>query len=160
MSEDGGTRHACAVEIDGIGILIEGASGSGKTSLALGLVETAERRGIEAHFICDDRAIVETVGGALWARVPAAIAGQVEIRGFGIAPIAHRERCRLGLLARIVPDEHVERMPPPRSARIAGIALPLVEVPTRHEARSVRIVMATLAQLSGEQDVAVPGGGS
>ncbi len=148
MSEDGSTIHACAVALGGLGILIEGASGRGKTSLALGLLEMAERRGIEAHLICDDRAILEAADGALWARVPAAIAGKVEIRGFGISPIAHRERCRLALVARIVDDGRIERMPPPRSVQLAGVELPMVEVPMRHEAQSIRIVMATLAQMA------------
>lgn len=149
MSAHGATIHACAVEIDGVGVLIEGPSGSGKTSLALGLLEAAERRAIEAHFVCDDRALVEAADGVLVARVPAAIAGKVEIRGFGIAAIAHRPSCRIGLAVRLVGDEMLERMPPPRTVRFAGVELPRVEVPARHEAQGVRIVMAVLARMAG-----------
>lgn len=137
-------RHCCAVEIGGTGILIEGPSGSGKTSLALGLVDTAKRRGVEAHFIADDQALIERGRDRIWAVCPPAIAGLSEVFGHGVARVAHKDRCEVGLLVRLVDDRLVERMPEPRTAAIEGLEVPLVEVPVRHEAQAVRIVLASL----------------
>lgn len=137
-------RHCCVVEIDGTGILIEGASGSGKTSLALGLVDAAARRGVQAHFVADDQALIECDGDRIWAVSPPAIAGLAEIFGHGVARVAHKEGCEVRLLVRLVDDGLVGRMPEPRTALIEGMEVPLVEVPVRHEAQAVRIVLASL----------------
>jgi serine kinase of HPr protein (carbohydrate metabolism regulator) len=139
-----GNRHCCVVEIGGTGVLIEGASGSGKTSLALGLVDAAVRRGVESHFVADDQALIERRRDEVIATAPPATAGLSEVFGHGVVPVAHKDECRVGLLVRLVPDHEVDRMPDTRTAEIEGIELPLVEVPVRHEAQAVRIVLASL----------------
>jgi HPr kinase/phosphorylase len=70
--------HASAVAVAGRGILLLGASGSGKSALALALIA----RG--AALVADDRVVVRRRGGALVASAPAAIAGMIEARGFGV----------------------------------------------------------------------------
>jgi HPr kinase/phosphorylase len=137
-------RHCCVVEISGTGILIEGEAGSGKTSLALGLVEAARARGLDAHFVADDQALVELSGNSVVARTPAAIAGLAEVRGHGIVPVKHREACKIGLVVRLVPDESIERMPLAKTCDLLGVTLPVVNTPMRHEAQAVRIVLASL----------------
>ncbi|HSO47252.1 MAG TPA: HPr kinase/phosphorylase [Rhizobiaceae bacterium] len=137
-------RHCCVVEIGGTGVMIEGPSGAGKTSLALGLVDAAARRGIPAHFVADDQALVERRGDGVTASVAQTIAGLAEIRGHGIVSVAHKPSCAIALVARLVADEAVGRMPIDKTAVIEGIELPLVEVPVRHEAQAVRIVLASL----------------
>lgn len=124
--------------------MIEGPSGAGKTSLALGLVDAAARRGIAANFVADDQAIVERRGHVVTASAPQTIAGLAEIRGHGIVPVAHKPSCAVALVARLVADETVGRMPGEKTATVEGIELPLVEVPVRHEAQAVRIVLASL----------------
>ena len=62
----------------GRGILILGASGAGKSRLALGLI------GRGAALVADDRVVLARSGAALVARAPAALAGLVEARGLGI----------------------------------------------------------------------------
>ena len=61
MSE---VRQAGAVAIGGCGLLIEGAPGSGKSSLALALID----RG--AALIGDDGVALSLRGGRLWAAPP------------------------------------------------------------------------------------------
>lgn len=70
--------HASTVAFGARGVLILGASGSGKSALALKLVA----RG--AALVADDRTEVLRRGAALVARAPAAIAGMIEARGIGI----------------------------------------------------------------------------
>jgi serine kinase of HPr protein (carbohydrate metabolism regulator) len=136
--------HCCVVEIAGAGILIEGVAGSGKTSLALGLIDAAARRGVEAHFVADDQALLERSGGDVLARVPASIAGLAEVRGHGIVPVKHREACKIGLVVRLAADESIERMPAGKTCDLLGVTIPVVNTPMRHEAQAVRIVLASL----------------
>ncbi|MEZ5872955.1 MAG: HPr kinase/phosphorylase [Nitratireductor sp.] len=142
-------HHCSVVEIAGAGVMIEGASGSGKTSLALGLVDVARSRGLEAALVCDDQALVTGKGGILTASCPPTIEGMAEIRGFGIArmephlPTTHHTAIRL--VVRLVDDEFVERMPESKTTEICGVRLALVECPVRHEAQGIRIVLAWLS---------------
>ena len=60
--------HATTVAIDGVAVMIEGASGSGKSDLALRLID----RG--AVLVSDDQTLVVRSGKTLRARAPTAIA--------------------------------------------------------------------------------------
>ncbi|MCB1459685.1 MAG: HPr kinase/phosphatase C-terminal domain-containing protein [Nitratireductor sp.] len=146
MTPPGINHHCCVVDIDGRGILIEGRSGSGKTSLALGLVDTCRSRGRVAHLVCDDQAILTCHDGRLFANCPPLIRGKAEIRGFGITQVDSLDISRLVLAVRLVDDEDVPRMPEPRTGTYCGTALPLVTTPRRHEAQAIRIILAWLQE--------------
>ncbi len=137
-------RHCCVVEIGGAGVMIEGHSGSGKTSLAFGLVDAAARRGIAANFVADDQALIGRQGGRAIASAPDTIAGLAEVHGHGIVRVAHQPSCSISLVARLVPDEALDRMPAKKTTTLLDIEVPLVEVPVRHEAQAVRIILASL----------------
>lgn len=136
--------HGCAVSINGRGVLIEGPSGSGKTSLAFGLLDAAKRLETKAALVADDRVVLRLRDDTVFAHVPAALAGKAEIRGYGIVEVAYQASVELALIAVLCADEAVERLPEPAFRDIFGIPLPLVKVPARHEARAVRIILASL----------------
>lgn len=73
--------NVSCVSIEGRGLLIEGAPGSGKSSLALALID----RG--AVLVGDDAVALEVRGDRLFALPPTNIAGKIEIRGVGIATL-------------------------------------------------------------------------
>ena len=73
-----GVRHASAVAWGARGLLIEGPSGSGKSSLALLLL------GFGAALIADDGVALALRDGLPFATAPAAIAGLIEARGTGV----------------------------------------------------------------------------
>ncbi|MCX6873463.1 MAG: HPr(Ser) kinase/phosphatase [Verrucomicrobia bacterium] len=75
--------HGCMVDMRGIGILLIGKSGSGKSETAIGLIE----RG--ASLVADDMVCIKYVGGELVATAPALSRGYMEIRGIGIINIAN-----------------------------------------------------------------------
>lgn len=108
--------HATTVSIDGHGVLISGPSGSGKSDLALRLID----RG--ATLVADDQTLVRAEAGAALASAPATIAGKLEVRGLGIMVFEHEADVPLSLFISLT--ETVERMPEPRTRRIAGIELP------------------------------------
>lgn len=74
-------RQAGCVAIDGRAVLIEGPSASGKSSLALALID----RG--AVLVGDDGVTLEAREGRLWASPPPNIAGKLEIRNLGIVTL-------------------------------------------------------------------------
>jgi HPr kinase/phosphorylase len=96
--------HATTVDIAGLGVLILGESGAGKSDLALRLIAGG------ALLVADDQTDVEVVGDALRAASPRPIAGLIEARGVGVvhAPVKLATRLRLAVsLIVTVP----ERMP-------------------------------------------------
>ena len=115
------TLHASCVARSGRAILIFGRSGSGKSDLALRLID----RG--AQLVSDDYTLVRPAGGALFASAPATIQGKIEMRGIGILERETVSDVPVCLVVDL--DDAVERMPIDPGARtIAGIALPLVNV--------------------------------
>lgn len=137
-------HHACVLEINGIGILIKGGSGTGKTSLMLGLLERARLENLTAIMIADDQVLLKHDKNSLIACTPEAIAGLVEVRGHGILQHPHKSSCEVRLIVNILEDEKIERMPEQKYQIFESQKLPLVEVPQRHENQAVRIIFAWL----------------
>ena len=77
------TVHASTVAIEGRAVLIAGRSGSGKSDLALRLID----RG--AVLVSDDYTFVRRADGRLLASPPDTIAGRIELRGVGIVEMAN-----------------------------------------------------------------------
>lgn len=100
------------------GILITGASGTGKSTLALALIEQG------AQLVADDQTLVTRCGPALFAQAPRAIAGLIELRGFGLLRLHPRRLARLRLVIDLSMPES-RRLPPPETRDIAGVTLPL-----------------------------------
>jgi serine kinase of HPr protein (carbohydrate metabolism regulator) len=72
------TLHATSVAISGRAVIILGPSGSGKSDLALRLID----RG--ATLISDDQTLVRLMNGKLLASSFGTIKGKMEVRGIGI----------------------------------------------------------------------------
>lgn len=112
------TLHVTTVAIGGRAVLLEGASGAGKSDLALRLID----RG--AELVSDDYTLLVSDGERLLARAPGTIAGQMEVRGVGIVSLPHRAEAPVAML--FVLDETPARLPEPASRVIAGIAVPVL----------------------------------
>lgn len=136
--------HCCVIVVDQNGILIEGPSGSGKTSLAMGLIDNFKQNNIEAALVSDDQAFLSVEKSALIATAPKAIAGKVEIRGFGICNVDHLNNTEIALIVGLEEDELIERMPKKETKKLLGVSLPFLKLPKRHEAQAIRIVRAWL----------------
>lgn len=111
--------HGTCVAVEGVGVLLRGCSGRGKSDLALRLIEAGCR------LVSDDYALVEATSDGLQARAPEALMGLLEVRGIGIVHLSALPSISLRLVIDLVAPESVERMPLPEMTEIEGIALPV-----------------------------------
>lgn len=111
--------HASAVAVGGQGVLILGASGSGKSGLALSLMA------LGAGLIADDRVDLRRDGGQVIASAPPAIRGKIEARGVGILRAEPAQDSPVALVV-IMDEMETDRLPPRRSKNLLGISLPLL----------------------------------
>ncbi|MCZ8370404.1 MAG: HPr kinase/phosphatase C-terminal domain-containing protein [Porphyrobacter sp.] len=113
--------QASAVAVGGRALLIEGPPGSGKSSLALALIE----RG--AGLIGDDAVTLTADGARLIASAPPNIAGLLEVRGVGLARLAFAPPAPVALILTLGAPAP-ERLPetPLANRVIAGVAVPVL----------------------------------
>lgn len=142
-----GTVHASAVLLGETGILIRGASGSGKSSLALELLRADPKR---ARLVADDRVILSSVHGRLLADVPQALAGLLEVRGLGLVKLPHIAPILIRLIVDIVPAADCPRLPEEAQERaaIGGLSLPRFFLPAGGRGGCERI-HAAIGHFSG-----------
>lgn len=120
--------HASAVAFKGKAALILGASGSGKSSLALELMA------LGADLVADDQAELwqDEPRQGLSVRCPPAIFGLVEARGLGLLRANAAAEAKVTLVVDLDVSE-TERLPPYRQISLLGQSLPLVHrVDARH----------------------------
>jgi HPr kinase/phosphorylase len=124
--------HATCIALGTGAILLRGASGSGKSALALELIRSARLQGRFARLVADDRTVLSRQSGRLVARPVPAIAGYIERRGLGLTPEPH-----LGAaIVRLVVDclgKPPERMPDADALTVSlnGVLLPRLSVQGR-----------------------------
>jgi serine kinase of HPr protein (carbohydrate metabolism regulator) len=126
--------HASTVAIDGQAVLITGVSGSGKSDLALRLID----RG--AKLISDDYTLLTRVGMLLMASSPATINGKLEVRGIGIIECETLDTAPAALIVRI--DEVPLRMPEDNMQNIAGIAVPVIALAPFEASAPIKVELA------------------
>ena len=113
--------HASSVALDGRAVLISGPSGSGKSDLALRLIDRGFR------LVSDDRTIVSRQNGRLIASAPETIRGKLEIRGIGIVDMDSAPNVPVALVVELTGD--MERLPDDdRERLILGVGVPLVSI--------------------------------
>lgn len=129
------TIHASTVATDGRAVLISGPSGSGKSDLALRLLD----RGFT--LVSDDQTIVRREGDRLIASPPPNIAGKLEIRGIGIVDMDNMTDVPVGLLVELTTD--ITRMPDDSRERpILGVSLPLISIDAMDASAPSKVAIA------------------
>lgn len=128
------TLHATTVAIDGAAVLIEGPSGSGKSDLALRLID----RG--AVLVADDATLVLRTPAGLIARAPATIAGRMEVRGIGLVTLPHLAQAPVALLVRVEPDP--PRLPERRRRVVAGVEVRVIVLDPRPASAAIKVELA------------------
>jgi HPr kinase/phosphorylase len=112
--------HATAVAIEGEAVLLRGPPGTGKSDLALRLIDGG------ARLVADDQALLRRVGDQVLVRAPSVIAGLIEIRGFGVVRVETMDEAPLALIVDLLPSGQIERMPERRVEAVFDLELPLI----------------------------------
>jgi serine kinase of HPr protein (carbohydrate metabolism regulator) len=105
--------------------LLRGPSGSGKSDLALRLLQAGGR------LVSDDQTHLEHRRRSLIAAPPPALAGMIEARGLGIVRLQRNHllaRAPVGLLVDLVPADRIERLPEPQTETLLDITLPRLDL--------------------------------
>lgn len=128
------TVHASTVAREGRAILITGASGSGKSDLALRLID----RGFT--LVSDDRTIVRRVGDRLVASAAPNIAGKLEIRGIGIVDMDTVDDVPVALIVELT--RAIQRLPDDsRDWAILGVGVPLITVDAMTASAAAKVAL-------------------
>ncbi len=122
------TIHGCALIVGDAGLLIRGASGSGKSSLTLALLEQAQAQGRFARLVADDRVGLTLNAGQLIAAPHPVIAGQIEKRGIGILSLPHQSAVKLTHVIDLLPETQ-SAAPQMGRITIQGVELGHFEIP-------------------------------
>jgi HPr kinase/phosphorylase len=128
--------HGALVQVQGVGVLLLGPSGVGKSEAALELVTRGHR------LVADDVVELSREGGRLLGCAPEPIRHYLEIRGLGILFVPELygaesvlERCAIDLVCRLDPAREAgefERVGLERPLEtLAEVALPSVRLPVR-----------------------------
>jgi HPr kinase/phosphorylase len=153
-SDDSGpiSIHASAVVVGESGILIRGASGAGKSSLALGLITAAERAGRFARLVGDDRIEIRRSGGRLIARGHARIGGKVERRGQGILKMDYEPAAVARLVVDLLAPQDTTRCPDAEErVELCGVGLPVLSL--RKDAAAYDSALIVLARLEQTETI-------
>jgi HPr kinase/phosphorylase len=145
------TLHGVLVDVYGIGVLLLGESGTGKSECALDLVTRGHR------LVADD--VVEVIresDGIVIGRGPARIRHHMEVRGlgvinirdlFGVAAIRYRKRIELVILLEAWrPEEEYDRLGvEEQTYPILGVAVPTLRIPVS-AGRNIAILVEVAAR--------------
>ena len=113
--------HSTSVVIEDLGLLIRGQSGSGKSDLALRLIDSG------ATLISDDLTICKKIGDYLYLYPHSNTKGLLEVREIGIMTVPYVENIKLTLVVELV-EEEFERIPAMMSCNILGIKFPKIKL--------------------------------
>jgi serine kinase of HPr protein (carbohydrate metabolism regulator) len=124
------TVHASAVLVGTRAVLIRGPSGSGKSRLALELLQAGQAHVLPfAKLVGDDRVHLEVAGSRLLVRPAESLAGMLEVRGVGLLRLDHEPSAVVRLVVDLAAPD-AERLPQPDQQRteIAGVSVPRLAV--------------------------------
>lgn len=124
--------HATCVAVGDKGVLITGAAGTGKSTLALQLMAYG------AQLVADDRVLLKADGNALIASCPPTLQGLIEARNVGILNADPAPQAQIHLVVDLDTSEP-DRIPPRREVTLLGCDIPLL-----HGADTIHLASAIL----------------
>ncbi len=127
--------HATCVSRFGRGVLLRGASGAGKSSLALRLIERGWM------LVADDQVELVATSAAVLARAPDGLRGWLEIYGLGLCPMPAQMQTRIDLIVDLV-DTPIERLPVAQAENLMGHMVSKLSLLKLHEKNAILVVEA------------------
>ena len=135
--------HGTCLSVGGQGVLILGDPGSGKSDLALRLIDQKgygiARLPLPSILVADDQVVVKRQGNRLVASAPPVLRGKFEIRGLGIVDMAVQAKVNLKLVVQLRTHAKIERMPSAAVLKILGVSLPMTEIDPAADSAPARL---------------------
>ena len=146
------SMHGCMVDYRGIGVLMTGESGAGKSETAIGLLEKG------GALVADDLIHLKQLGNELMASSKDLARGYLEMRGIGIINVANlyglsaiRPEKRLDLVVELKPAQDLNKVDRlglgQKTFRILDTEVPMVEIPVAAGRDTARLIGVAALQL-------------
>ena len=119
-----------------MGVLLCGPSGSGKSDLALRLIDQG------AVLVADDQVLLREEGRILLAEPPEILAGLLEVRGHGILRFPHRAPASVRVAIELVEPAEIERMPDEQTLNLLGNSIPLYRLSAKEPSAPIKVRLA------------------
>lgn len=116
------------------GVLIQGASGSGKSDLTLRALALGFR------LVADDRVLLWTSGGRLFGRAPDALKGLIEVRGLDVVKVDALPFAQVALICPC--DGTPERLPEPQTQSLLGVEVRTLQIAPLETSAAHKLVFA------------------
>lgn len=130
--------HATLVSLQNKGILLKGKSGSGKSDLALRLIENKG-----AILVADDMVELNIDNNRLIGKSPQNLAGLLEVRGIGIVCYPYKKESTIDLIVDLQNTrENIERMPIMVKDVILGLEINKIDLYAEGNSAPDKIVAA------------------
>jgi len=130
------TVHATCVAIGGQGVLLRGPSGSGKSDLALRLIDAG------ATLVGDDYCVYKVRAGEVIAAPRAGIRGKLEVRGLGIVTVGAADEAPVRLVVDLMPGRTPDRLPERRTTDVRGVAVPCIALDPFEASAAAKVRLA------------------
>ena len=143
MKEQQICLHGTCLSVNGEGVLLLGEPGTGKSDLALRLMDAPgygiSESPMRSKLVSDDQVIITRDEDRLIASPPPAIHGKLEIRGLDIVMLATQPSVALSLVVKLQSPSRIERLPDHATFDILGLALPAVEIDAKSASAPARL---------------------
>ncbi|MEC8265700.1 MAG: HPr kinase/phosphatase C-terminal domain-containing protein [Pseudomonadota bacterium] len=115
------TLHSTSVVIEDAGVIIIGNSGSGKSDLALRLIDSG------ATLISDDVTLLKKNEESIFLFPPLETKGLLEVREIGIMTVPYIDNIKLMLIVELV-EKEVERLPKKKFSKLMNLNIPKIKI--------------------------------
>lgn len=136
--------YGTCVALSGLGVLLRGPSGSGKSDLALRLIDGG------ARLVADDQIeLTLDAAGRVMARAPKPLAGLLEVRGIGILPVDAVRASPVGLVVDLAADDRIERLPEVETCLLLDCPIRRVTLAPFHASTPAKVRLAAARLRAG-----------
>lgn len=137
--------HATAIAVGQRAVIIRGASGSGKSDLALRCLALPASQLIAspARLVSDDQVLVTRDGLSLTVTAPQNLLGRLEVRGLGILEADPVQDAKVVLVVDLVEKKLIERYPDPwPTFDILGLTVPRLAISAFESSAPLKLLAA------------------